>query len=348
MLLNEATIFENAPSSNPPGPAGPGCTRPLEAADVTAPSQPGNFTVFQTSLNQVTLSWTASTDDWYVAGYRIFVDGVAVANTGPLATSYVVTAAPGPHTYAVAAYDTASPRGPGADIITQIASGFGNLYGNLSALSTTGTLDQPDVTAPSVPTDLVAQSGVGVATLTWSAATDDVGVASYGVYRDGLLIGTATSPTYTENGLPIGAHTSTPSTRSTLSATARRSRLRRRPTSPRCPTPRLRAVPTGLTATTSPDIHGRNVVVAWNASTDNVGVTGYSIYRKRVLSPDTDRRSVDRLGQRRHAQLHRRQPGDGHLQLHRRCVRLGGQPLGEVGGRYGASSPTIRRSHRTR
>ena len=34
------------------------------------------------------------------------------------------TAAPGPHTYAVAAFDTASPRGPGADIITQIVVGL--------------------------------------------------------------------------------------------------------------------------------------------------------------------------------------------------------------------------------
>ena len=47
LLLNEATIFENAPGTNPPGPAGPGCTRPLEQADVTPPTMPGDFTVFQ-------------------------------------------------------------------------------------------------------------------------------------------------------------------------------------------------------------------------------------------------------------------------------------------------------------
>ena len=285
LLLNEATIFENAPGTNPPGPAGPGCTRPLEAADVTPPSQPGNFTVFQGSLNHVNLSWTASSDDWYVAGYRIFMDGVAVANT--TATSYVLTAAPGPHTYAVAAYDTASPRGAGADIITQISSGFGNLYGNLSTQATTDPLTQADIIAPSVPTDLVAQSGVGFATLTWSAATDDVGVVGYGVYRDGFLIHTAPTPGYTDSGLPIGTYVYTvdavdaAGNHSALSAPANA-------TVTAVPDTEPPITPTGLTAATSPDIHGRSVALAWNSTTDNVGVTGYGIYRKRVLSPDTD------------------------------------------------------------
>jgi hypothetical protein len=81
----------------------------------------------------VTLSWTASSDDWYVAGYRIYMDGVAIANTGPTATSHVLDGVPfGSHQYSVAAFDTASPRGPGATIIDQLMSGFGNMYGNLS------------------------------------------------------------------------------------------------------------------------------------------------------------------------------------------------------------------------
>ena len=158
----------------------------------------------------------------------------------PTATSYVVTAAPGPHTYAVAAYDTASPRGAGADIITQIAAGFGNLYGNLSAHSTTGTLDQPDVTAPNVPTDLVAQSGAGFANLTWSAATDDVAVAALRRLprrrADRLSPTARRTPT---TGLLARTRTSTPLTRSMLPATTRHNRLRRPPMSPMSPTPRL-------------------------------------------------------------------------------------------------------------
>jgi len=287
VALNEATIFENA-DGNPPGPAGPGCTRPLEAADTTKPSTPGAFALVKSSPgpNQVTVSWTASTDDWYVAGYRVFVDGIAVANTGPMATSYVLTPAPGQHTYAVAAYDTASPRGAGADIISQIAAGFGHLYGNVSPLSASVTATQDDVTAPTVPTDLVAKASVGKATLTWSAATDDVAVDKYGVYRDGVLVATTSNPTYTDNGLAVGNYVYTvdavdrAGNRSAQSAptTANVSEV---------PDTTAPTAPASLAASTSPDIHGRNVAISWTAATDAVGVTGYNIYRKRVLSPDT-------------------------------------------------------------
>jgi hypothetical protein len=40
-------------------------------------------------------------------------------------------------------------------------------------------------------------------------------------------------------------------------------------------------VPTGLGADT-PDIHVRDVKVTWTASTDDVGVTGYAVYRRRI------------------------------------------------------------------
>jgi peptidoglycan/xylan/chitin deacetylase (PgdA/CDA1 family)/endo-1,4-beta-D-glucanase Y len=63
------------------------------------------------------------------------------------------------------------------------------------------TLDN-DFTAPTVPTGL-AQTTVSStsAKITWSASTDAVGVTGYNVYRDGVKIGSATSSTYTDNGL---------------------------------------------------------------------------------------------------------------------------------------------------
>ncbi|MFN8454144.1 MAG: choice-of-anchor D domain-containing protein [Anaerolineae bacterium] len=289
LLLNEATIFENAPDGNPPGPAGPACTRPLEAADETAPTTPGSFNATQTGPNQVSLSWTPSTDDWYVAGYRIYQDSVAIANTGPLATGHVLNnVTPGGHDYFVRAYDTASPRGPGADIIAQISSGLGNLYGNLSQSTATVSRGQADVTAPSVPTNLVAQSGAGFADLSWTASTDDIGVTEYGVYRDGNLIATVPAPTTSyhddDNGanLTAGAYVYTVDAadaalnRSAQSAPATANVTAVADTE--APT-----IPTNVVAVTTPDIHGRTIVVFWTASTDNVGVTGYGIYRNGVL-----------------------------------------------------------------
>ena len=41
----------------------------------------------------------------------------------------------------------------------------------------------PDTTPPSTPTNLTATGGLGPATLSWGASTDNVGVAKYDVYR---------------------------------------------------------------------------------------------------------------------------------------------------------------------
>jgi chitodextrinase len=59
----------------------------------------------------------------------------------------------------------------------------------------------PDTTPPSVPTGLAgnASSGTSVG-LTWNASTDNVGVASYTVFRNGSSIGTPTTTSFTDNG----------------------------------------------------------------------------------------------------------------------------------------------------
>lgn len=62
----------------------------------------------------------------------------------------------------------------------------------------------PDVTAPSVPTGLVATGGSGQVTLTWSASTDDHGVTGYNVYRGGVLIGSATGLSYVDAAVTAG------------------------------------------------------------------------------------------------------------------------------------------------
>ncbi|MBI1852190.1 MAG: DUF4038 domain-containing protein [Planctomycetes bacterium] len=60
----------------------------------------------------------------------------------------------------------------------------------------------PDTQAPSVPTGLSA-SGVtdSVATLSWTASTDNVAVAGYHIYRDGALIRSTPSTSIDDTGL---------------------------------------------------------------------------------------------------------------------------------------------------
>lgn len=66
-----------------------------------------------------------------------------------------------------------------------------------------GTGTTTDTTAPSVPTNLTATASLtlGEIDLSWSASTDDVGVAGYNVYRDGSSIATTTGISYSDMNL---------------------------------------------------------------------------------------------------------------------------------------------------
>jgi hypothetical protein len=61
-----------------------------------------------------------------------------------------------------------------------------------------------DAVAPSAPANLQATGANAQVSLTWSAATDDVGVAGYRVYRNGIQVGAPATTTYTDSGLTNG------------------------------------------------------------------------------------------------------------------------------------------------
>ena len=58
-------------------------------ADVTPPSRPTDLNATVISTSQVNLTWTASTDDFNVAGYQVFRDNVQIATSTN--TSYIDT-----------------------------------------------------------------------------------------------------------------------------------------------------------------------------------------------------------------------------------------------------------------
>jgi hypothetical protein len=97
-----------------------------------------------------------------------------------------------------------------------IPGGLLDVEGSAGDPTPTPTPDQPDeepndptptndTTAPSTPTVLRA-TGASSSTngLTWVASSDNVGVAGYEIYRDGVKIATATGTTYTDAGLNSG------------------------------------------------------------------------------------------------------------------------------------------------
>lgn len=137
-----------------------------------------------------------------------------------------------------------------------------------------------DSTAPTVPANVNAtaldSSSIQVS---WSASTDNVAVDGYEVYRDGTLAVTTSGTTFTDSGLSANTTYSytvkaydAAGNRSTASASAS--------ATTGAPDTEAPSVPGSLTATAA---SSSSASLTWSASTDNVAVTGYEIYRDGML-----------------------------------------------------------------
>jgi Gametolysin peptidase M11 len=142
-------------------------------SDVSAPTAPAAFLAKAASTSEVALTWGAATDNRAVAGYRISRDGALVATTAATARSLadVGLAAGTPYAYSIRAFDGSGNEGP-------------------ALTSATTTKPAPDVTPPTQPTATVTPENPSWANLSWTAATDDRGVTSYRILRDGALYST--------------------------------------------------------------------------------------------------------------------------------------------------------------
>lgn len=168
----------------------------VEAADVTAPTQPGPITVSGVSATAASLKWGGSTDNVAIEGYRVYRGPAAAANT---ALSLIAT------TDAVTSYSAATLRSGFAYKFGVVAIDAAN---NKSAMRTTTftTLTSSDTAVPAAPSStsvaLSAFSSTRV-DVVWAASTS-TDVASYEVYRDGVLAGTVERPNsqrFSDNGL---------------------------------------------------------------------------------------------------------------------------------------------------
>ncbi|WP_086666105.1 glycoside hydrolase family 9 protein [Lentzea kentuckyensis] len=135
-----------------------------------------------------------------------------------------------------------------------------------------------DREAPTVPTALAASAVTATgATLTWSASTDDVGVAGYEVLRDGIVAGSTATTTHQVTGLTANTSYSfsvrAKDAAGNVSAPSTALAVRTTPASDDQEPP---SAPTGLVAS---DVDSSSLTLGWTASTDNVAVTGYDVLR---------------------------------------------------------------------
>jgi chitodextrinase len=153
--------------------------------DIVAPTAPTAVTAPTVGAAHVVVSWTAATDNVGVTGYDLVRDGVVVASTTGATTANDTTVAPlSSYSYTVRAKDAA-----------------GNSSVDSAPLPVT-TPDGSDFVPPSVPQNLrtTSRSTTQIA-LAWDASTDDTGVASYIVTRNGVDLPATTSTTLTDTAL---------------------------------------------------------------------------------------------------------------------------------------------------
>ncbi len=250
-----------------------------------------NFTNISTTLNKSTQYTITVTPTWtgtvYAEGYSVWIDyngdgdftdageqvwTRAATNTTPVSGAFTVPAGAtdGATRMRVSMKYNAIPTA--CETFT---------YGEVEDYTVVIQGAGPDVTAPSTPTNLTASGTTQTTTnLSWNASTDNVGVTGYDVYRGATLIASVTGTTYQATGL-------TASTAYTFSVRAKdaagnisSSSNTVNVTTLSPPDTQAPSAPTNLTASGTTQT---TTNLSWNASTDNVGVTGYEVYRGATL-----------------------------------------------------------------
>lgn len=166
-------------------------TNVVTLLDTTPPTVPTALTATAISQSQVNLSWTGSTDAGTgMGGYYVIRNGSNVATVNASTTTFSDTGLAGfaTYTYAIEAFDLASPP-------------------NVSAQSTTASATTPDQTPPSTPTLTATPVSQTQINLSWSASTDTggSGLGGYKIFRNGSTTALATLgpsvTTYSDTGL---------------------------------------------------------------------------------------------------------------------------------------------------
>ncbi len=245
--------------------------RQASSSDTQPPTAPSNVGATAISSAQINLSWTASSDNVGVAGYKV------ERCSGSSCTNFVQIATPSGTTY----NDTGLAPSTAYSYRVRATDAAGNLssYSNVASANTLA-----DTTPPTAPSSLSATAvSAAQINLSWTASTDNVGVTGYFVeqcqgsgctnfVQIASLAGTVL--TYSATGLTVSTSYSY-RVRATDAAgnLSPYSNVASTTTSGDTTPP---TAPSSLSATA---VSTAQINLSWTASTDNVGVTGYKVER---------------------------------------------------------------------
>ncbi|APV51661.1 hypothetical protein BWI17_19360 [Betaproteobacteria bacterium GR16-43] len=230
--------------------------------DTQAPTVPTSLSATATGTTTINLTWTASSDNVGVTRYNIYNGATLIGNVPSVGATVSMLTAGTFYTFTIAACDAA-----------------GNCSAQSSpASATTQSVPTTDTQAPSVPTNLTAiPAGSTVITLTWTASTDNVGVANYKVFRSGTQVATSVGTNTSVGSLsPNTAYSFTVAACDAAGNCSGQSNVATASTTGSVgvdTTPP--SVVNGLTATPA---NGTLINLNWLTSSDNVGVANYRVF----------------------------------------------------------------------
>ncbi len=234
------------------------------APDTVAPTAP-TLTASGTTSTTTNLSWSGATDNIAVTGYDVFRNGSLIGSTA--ATTFAVTGLLNSTTYS---------------FTVKSKDAAGNVSPDSNSVSVTTLTPAPDTIAPTAPTLTSSGTTLTSTNLSWTGATDNVAVTGYDVYQDGVFKTSTTSTTLAVTGLSssrtyafyVQAKDAAGNI-SVASNTANVTTLTPDTTAPTAPS--VTASGTTSTATN----------LSWTGAADNIGVTGYDVYRGITLIGST-------------------------------------------------------------
>lgn len=245
--------------------------------DTQAPTTPQNLKTSASPTYQlVSLSWTASLDNVAVTGYRIFRNSQLLSTVGTASFSDTTVQGGQTYSYSVSAFDAANNQSTSTTLVVNTPSA-------------------PDTTAPTVPGNLHTTSTPKSSnvSLAWNASIDNVSVTGYRVYRDSQLLSTVTTTSFSDTTVQDGQNY-TYAVRAIDAANNQSNSATLVVATPSAADTTAPSAPANLIATSAPT--SSTVSIAWDASTDNIGVTGYKVYRDNSLVTTTTGLSYTNIG----------------------------------------------------
>ncbi|MFC1510613.1 LamG-like jellyroll fold domain-containing protein [Candidatus Omnitrophota bacterium] len=249
-----------------PEPTGP---------DTELPGRVRNVTLVALTPNEVEITWTPATDNVGVVGYRLYrmipnePPSEIIGTTEELSYHDVGVEPNTEYFYAICAYDAAGNEAN-------------------EPIYTVTTKEELDIQPPSKPsmvdTEVISPTEVQV---TWRASTDNVGVVGYKIYRKrhpsdaDVEVGVATGLNYldaqllpdTEYVYKVAAYDAAGNIAMMDGYIVMHT--------PPLPDTQPPSVPSMLKAER---VSSTSIRISWKASTDNVGVTRYKVFRKDAVS----------------------------------------------------------------